>query len=316
MKICLIGPGLKPIPSNGWGAIEIIVWDYYQVLNKLGHKVDIINTKDLNNVVNKCNKNNYDIVHIMYDNYISIVNRLICKNIYYTSHYAYITHPKFKEKYSSYFNNIFKKVISVQHKIRLKVISKEIRDVYIKYGCSSDRIDIIHNFAREDLFTYKNVSDKKRSVYVAKIENRKKQYLYQKIPNIDFVGNYYDSNFDKTNSNYLNEWSREKMYNQMTDYSNLVLLSDGEGDPLVVKEGLMAGLGIVVSESASANLDRDLPFIDIIPDNKLTDISYVESVISKNREVSIKMRDSIRRYALEKFSSISIITKYIEMSGF
>ena len=33
MKIILIGPGGTTIPPNGWGAVESIVWDYYQELN-------------------------------------------------------------------------------------------------------------------------------------------------------------------------------------------------------------------------------------------------------------------------------------------
>ena len=48
MKIVLIGPGCMPIPSPGWGAVERIVWDYYQVLSSniedMGHEVHIINT--------------------------------------------------------------------------------------------------------------------------------------------------------------------------------------------------------------------------------------------------------------------------------
>ena len=55
------------------------------------------------------------------------------------------------------------------------------------------------------------------------------------------------------------------LYKGLTHYGNLVLLSDGEADPLVVKEGLMAELGVVISECASSNLDKDLDFITIIP---------------------------------------------------
>jgi hypothetical protein len=316
MKISLIGPGIKPIPSTGWGAIEIIVWDYYQKLTKLGHQVDIINTQNLNNVVDKCNKNNYDIVHIMYDDYISIANRLNCKNIYYTSHFAYITHPNFPTLYSNYFNNIFKKVISLQHKVQVKSISSEIRDVYIKHGSNPHTIDVIRNCSREDLFNYtKNPTNKNKSVYVGKIEKRKRQYLYQNIPNMDFVGNFYNSSFNQKNDNYLGEWSREELYNGLTNYSNLVLLSNGEGDPLVVKEGLLSGLGVVVSECASANLDTSLLFIDVIPNNKITDIPYVESIITKNRLVSMEMREDIRSYALNNFSSDVVINSYIQSTG-
>ena len=43
MKIGLIGPGIMPIPPPGWGAVEVLIWDYYNSLTKLGHNVVIIN---------------------------------------------------------------------------------------------------------------------------------------------------------------------------------------------------------------------------------------------------------------------------------
>ena len=31
MKIIQVNLGLLPIPPNGWGAVEKIIWDYYQL---------------------------------------------------------------------------------------------------------------------------------------------------------------------------------------------------------------------------------------------------------------------------------------------
>ena len=47
MKICLVGPGYKPIPPVGWGAVESVIWDYYVNLKKMNLDVDIINNKNL-----------------------------------------------------------------------------------------------------------------------------------------------------------------------------------------------------------------------------------------------------------------------------
>jgi glycosyltransferase involved in cell wall biosynthesis len=150
------------------------------------------------------------------------------------------------------------------------------------------------------------------SIYVAKIEIRKAQYKYQTISSIDFVGNYHDSDFDITRSNYLGEWDKETLYKNLTEYGNLVLLSQGEADPLVVKEGLVAGLGVVLSESATANLDLSKPFITVIPNEKLENIQYVFQKIIENRLISIKMREEIRDYGLKYFSWNKIIDKYIQ----
>jgi glycosyltransferase involved in cell wall biosynthesis len=92
-----------------------------------------------------------------------------------------------------------------------------------------------------------------------------------------------------------------------------VLLSDGEADPLVTKEALMAGLGLVISEYSTANLDTSLPYIDVIPESKVEDINYVKSVIEKNREVSIKMRNEIREYAVNNLDWGIITENYVKL---
>ena len=45
MKIIIVGPGIMEIPPKGWGAVEILIWDQYSALKKIGHSVFIVNTK-------------------------------------------------------------------------------------------------------------------------------------------------------------------------------------------------------------------------------------------------------------------------------
>ena len=249
----------------------------------------------------------------MYDDHIIIAPYLKCTRILYTSHYAYITHPHFSSQYSYYYNNFFKKVIGYQNRVTLNVISNEIKDVYRAYGFNK-KINVICNGAREDLFDFTmNPTLANKSVYVAKIEKRKGQYKYQSLQGIDFVGNYQDSDFDTNRPNYLGEWDKQTLYKNLTNYGNLVLLSEGEADPLVVKEGLIAGLGVVVSECASANLDLSKPFITVIPNDKLSDLQFVYRKIVENRLTSIQMRQEIHQYAMDNFAWGKIIEKYIEM---
>lgn len=312
MKLILIAPGMKPVPPVGWGAIESLIWDYYENLKKQDIDVYIINDKLPINIVKICNSIKPDIIHIMYDDYIKIVPFLKCKKILYTSHFAYITSPKFGEiEYDYYYPKIFKKVIEYKGKIEINSISPMISDVYRKHGFTG-KINDICNGAREDLFRYTLEPNKSnKSVYVAKIEQRKSQYKYQCIPDIDFVGNYFDSSFNITEPNYLGEWNKHTLYENLTEYGNMVLLSNGEADPLVVKEGLIAGLGVVVSECCIANLDLSKEYITVIPNDKLEDIEYITQKIIENREHSISRRNEIREYAMEKFAWSSIIQKYI-----
>jgi hypothetical protein len=315
MKVCLIGPGYKPIPPIGWGAVESVVWDYYVNLKHNNISVNIINNKNLQEVINDINSSNYDIVHIMYDDHIIIVPfiQIECK-ILYTSHFAYITHPNFQHRFNHYFVNIFSQVIANKDKIFICAISEQIKQTYIKYGFPDNKIYITHNGARNDAFDFNESPQKyNRSIYLAKIEERKKQYIYQSIEDIDFVGNYHNSSFDCNKPNYLGEWNKDTLYKSLSSYGNLVLLSDGEADPLVVKEALICGLGVVVSECSAANIDECKDFIDIIPNNKLNDLTYVENIIRKNRIISVENRNTIREYGLSKFSWDNLIVRYTQI---
>lgn len=313
MKIVLIAPGYKSLPPNGWGAVESIVWDYYENLIKRGYDIFIVNTTNQNNIITECNNYTPTIVHIMFDDYIGVSPYLKCKKVYYTSHYAYLTQPNFETNQQWYFNNIFKKVIQCKNYITINAISDEIKNIYIKHGFPGDKINVICNGSREDLFRFSENPEKSdKSIYIAKIERRKSQYKYQHIPNIDFVGNFHDSTFNTSNKNYLGEWDKPILYNNLTDYANLILLSEGEADPLVIKEALIAGLGVVISECSSANLDVSKPFITVIPNEKINDIEYISNKIKENRETSIQHRNEIRKYAIDTFAWNKIIDKYLQ----
>lgn len=317
MKIVLIGPGCMPIPSPGWGAVERIVWDYYQVLSSRergGHEVHIINTPHHGDIISQCNALEPDVAHIMYDDHIHVVSGLRAPKILYTSHFAYLTSPQLETAHSGYFHGIFQGVIRQRYNTRLWIntISEDIAALYARYGFPRERIRVMRNGARDDLFRFtKEPIHGDRSIYLGKVEMRKGQWKYQSIPGIDFVGNYHDSPFNRVSSAYKGEWSKERLYQEMTEYGNLVLLSSGEADPLVVKEALVAGLGVVVSECASANLDITKPWITVIPNDKLDDLEYVVARIAENKDAALSSREDIRKYGLSKFGWTGILAEYI-----
>ena len=74
MRISIIGPGIMPIPPTGWGAVEILIWDYYQELTKLGHEVQIVNTQNAQEIVNQVNSFNPDFVHLQYDDLYQVMD--------------------------------------------------------------------------------------------------------------------------------------------------------------------------------------------------------------------------------------------------
>jgi glycosyltransferase involved in cell wall biosynthesis len=83
--------------------------------------------------------------------------------------------------------------------------------------------------------------------------------------------------------------------------------------PLAVKEALVCGLGVVVSESVAYELDRDKKFISIIPEDKVTNLEYVIDAIKENMQISRLMRNEIREYGTKKFDVERILmNEYVE----
>jgi len=307
MKMSIIGPGIMPIPPTGWGAVEILIWDYYQELIKLGHDVQIINTQNLQQIADEVNSFDPDFVHLQYDDLYPVLDMISCPNKAATSHFGYLEAPP--NLFGGY-ERIFRGFIDGNFKIFC--LSEGIRNVYIKGGADPSRMYVTPNGARSDLFKYYDTTEfQDKSIYLAKITDRKKQYLYQNIDFIHFAGNKDDSRFDYGRSNYLGEWSKDTLYQNLSRYSNLVLLSDGEAHPLVCCEALICGLGLVVSEYAIGNLDTSLPFIEVIPSDKLNDLDYIGEKIRKNQKISNMMRKEIRSYGLDNFDWGKLVKKYV-----
>ena len=295
MKICIVGPGIMEIPPKGWGAVEILIHDYHCTLEKLGHQVIIVNTPHKGEIVNQVNTSKPDFVHLQYDNHIDVANYIQCSNIAMTSHFGYLEQPN---RWGGY-HNIFTRTINTPQ-VHIFCLSPGISAIYNRMGIPENRLHITPNGVREDLFKFEEASRfPDKSIYLAKIDYRKRQHLYQNIPNLYFAGRSIDSRFDTNKPCYLGEWDKDYLYENLTNYANLVLLSDGEAHPLVCMEAMAAGLGLVLSKVSTANLDLNLPFIDVIPDDRMDDIPYIQYIIEENRSKSITMRKQIREYVVE-----------------
>jgi glycosyltransferase involved in cell wall biosynthesis len=252
-----------------------------------------------------------DVVHIQYEDYADIVPHISssCKMVAITSHFAYLEQKDRCAGYQSVFSSI---ISSTAQNLYHFVLSEGISKVYQQHGIHPSHIRVMPNGARSDQFRYTDTPlYPNRSIVVGKMEMRKGQYRLQHNTNVWFAGNRYDNSFDYSNQRWLGEWSKDTLYDNLTDYGNLVLLSDGEADPLVVKEALTAGLGVVVSQWAAANLDTSLPFVMVIPVDKLDDRLYVDECIQKNRDISNTMRSTIREYSTH-FSWSTRVKHYID----
>lgn len=93
------------------GAVESIIWDYYEELTKQGQEVVIVNLSTIDEIIQECNVDPNSIVYIMYDDHITIVPYLLSKKILYTSHLALLPDPSFTIVAYPYYETIFKKSI-------------------------------------------------------------------------------------------------------------------------------------------------------------------------------------------------------------
>ena len=303
MKIVIVGPGIMPIPPTGWGAVEILIWDSKVALDKLGHDVKIVNTQSPMEIIKEINKFRPDFVHIQYDDFIEIYP-YIQYPCAITSHFGYLEQP---DKWDYYRDRI---VVPFERiKPNVFCLSYGIKEIYQKViQIPQHKLFVTPNGVNIDEFYYTDKpSHGDRSIYLAKIDYRKRQHLFQSISSLWFAGNIADPNF-RNDVNYLGEWSKKNLYQNLTNYGNLVLLSDGEAHPLVCMEAFAAGLGVVISQWAAANLDISKEFITVIPEEKINDIKYVEKRMIDNRNYSITHRQEIREYA-KQFDWVSVIEK-------
>ena len=315
MKISLIGPGIMPIPPNGWGAVESLIWDYALELDELGHTGTIINTPNQDEIIEYLLEDNFDFAHLHYDVFYPLLDRIAeetkIPKLALSSHYPYIeqSHMHVRDGYDKIFDFIIN-----NEKYYIFCISRKDYNTFKNAGADESKLLVCENGANHKRFAFNSEALKPdKSLYLGQINPRKKQWIYQSIESIDFVGKIMGTTLFDPSINYLGEWSDDYKKEHFTDYANLVLLSDGEnGTPLVVKEAIVNGLGVVISNYAAHDLPDNLPFVTVIPDEKLNDVNYVREKIEENREVSTGMREEIRQYGIDNFSWESLVKLYVE----
>jgi hypothetical protein len=342
MKITLVGPGLMPIPPKGWGAVEILIADQAEMLEAAGHQVTIVNQRNRAQALAEVAASQPDLVHIHYDEYIGWAEEMPCPRVVATSHYAYL------EVFAQWWF-LFRRppLVAVMRMLRrllparvmhalgcpqpllaalsyepffraflrsrcaLICLSPGMAEVYRLFGFRG-LISVCPNGARDDRIHYSpSPLYPELSICVGKIEPRKRQAQLASIHDLRFVGPIVDPRFPADHPGYLGPWSREQLFEQLTQYANLVLLSDGEAHPLVCCEALIAGLGLVVSEPAAANLERSLPFVTVIPNGALQDRDHVALAIRRNRQQCQQVgRAAIRAYGLRAFALSTWVQRY------
>lgn len=310
MKMAFVAGGYIPTPPVS-SSILTLLQEYKYHSEKNGHQVDFFNHHDVQHIVSEINSGNYDFIHLHAGGFIREFNQKLQQKFCFTSHAGHLFQlnqwdDTFKQEFQSYLN--------APGIIALSPASKKL---FLEAGYAGYISTQVNGIDTTKVNRQQQGNGK--AICLGWIQPRKQQRLLAATVDgnlaIDFVGPLDDPDFvEGATTKYLGVWSLGDVYQRLTEYSCLVLISNGEVAPLVVLEAMAAGLCIVVSESASANLHvKD--FIKVLPDNILTDPTpenkqIVCESIAKLIEYNQSSRQEIAAYAKENFDFSHTIKNY------
>lgn len=317
LKIALLGHGTNDIPPKGWGAVESLIWTYYQELTALGHYVSIVNTMNNDVLVGYLNAHPWDIIHIHDDALINLVPDLHHKGlIILTSHYPAIHDRSVWDDKLTGYNFETMVIRPLLHYIQQTNYSKRIvvgalcqkdRDAFLAMGVPENQIFLMVNGASAKEMECDDRATNGLTICLAQISERKRQTALFGIPSVVFYG---PSPNPVNDSAYKGEMSGPVRNKTLTDYENMVLLSTAEASPLAIKEGLMAGLGLVLSEAVASEIEAK-PWITVIPESEIWNKAYVEAAILKNRAITKGIKQEIRKDAMRQWDWPVLVQKYV-----
>lgn len=302
MRIVHIGHGRLPIPPTHWGAVEAIIEDYCFWSEKFGHEMRVINERRPEDALLKSLAFQPDVVHIHDETKLPIFAAAPSAEdpiLVVTTH-----DPTFFDKPNPFIPRF------VRGNFLIGCLSDEQRREFAARGAASDRLLMVPNGARADLIRFNpQPAYPDRMICLGMIGQRKRQNLLFPMDFVDCVGpvSAYDP-VEIPPDIAFPSWSKQQVYDNLTDYSALVLISKSEADPLVVKEALMAGLTVFVSEAAAANLDRSQPFVHVLDE---ATINTPFALALRLRTEPIHDRQKVRSYAEQHFDWPILAKQYL-----
>ncbi len=301
IKILLISSGAGEWPNNGWGAVENLVADFEWALKGEGVQVEVYHSQEFGQrLEDKVSQFRPDLIHCEYDDHIihlvPCLQKYPTMKILLTSHYAYLSQPYMlvQDGYMSRF--LFACDLAKKSNLTLAVLSPEIAKTCQELaGVPNEKLWVFPNGTRTDKIQCRPPIYESTAICVGKIEQRKRQSTLQACKQIDFVGPISDNEF-RIDDHYRGKWTRSELYEKLTDYPCLVLMSEAEAHPLVIGEALAAGCSILCNEVSAANLPRDKPWIRVIPNGSFT-LEELNRHVKDMCEMGKQYRDEIRSWA-------------------
>jgi hypothetical protein len=299
-KLLIVAPGNMPIPTDGWGAVEMIVSETLALYAAAEFDVWVLNSRN-----RKKWREAKGIIFPVILSHSDIDNPKIRLNwpkakIVGVSHYGLGAYP---EKWDKGFQKI---LIGMKNCDVVVCLSKSVATTFARY-IPQERILISPNGSAFESHC-KLSAEFNRMICLGKIERRKKQFeLWESLKSSDlkitFAGPIVDERvlreIEKDSSlanTFIGPVSRENLITELGKYTSLILISDGEADALVLYEAQLAGLPILVTERSLGSQNPELDWIRVISESPKAE----EIKLALNAVISIPM--NITNYALENYN--------------
>lgn len=300
MRIAQVNLGLLPIPPNGWGAVEKIIWQYKLELERLGHMVDIP-------YINEIEKGMYDIVHVHVWNHALELYRKGIPYIYTChDHHVYLEGKHTKLYQDNLFAMRFAELAIVPARFLIEYFENV--PVYLEHGVSINEYKknngkhknkilcvgnngVISNatFDRKG-FRYAIEASKKLNIPVTVIgPTKNNKYFFEKYPNL--LKSNVDVKYDLTDDELINEY---------TNHSILVHATSIEAGhpPLTILEAAASGLPVITTDCSgdlhTTTVERDV-------DDVVEKINHVISNYDSERKKTLQ--------SVKKFDWKHIVSK-------
>jgi len=257
MRIINVTPGLLPIPPNGWGAVEKIIWEYHQNFLKLGHESEIL-------YLDQVKSDRCAVVHIHVAN-LAIEAHKRGIPYYFTchDHHAYLYGKDsncFKENYNAIKNSIIsfvpaKYLVNYFDLPNLKYLSHGVNtDFFIPTSRVVDEYKLL--CVANNGFIHDPSEDRKGFGFA--IEAAKKLNLPITIAGPENNKKFferYNFNYDKLNIIYnLSETDLLRLYQSHDIFLHPSILEAGHPN-LTLLEAISCGLPIVGTFEDGNNLE-------------------------------------------------------------
>jgi len=231
MRILLIGPAMGlPIPPDGWGGIEKVIWKTSQELICRGHVVDIFNTRDFNELHRILTGIKYDVVHVHLEWPVDFLIHIGIPYVF-TSHLG-----TWKDAWHT-IDGSFRKC-----------------KMAMPFYAMSDKVENknkwpIQNGADNKLF-HPAVKIQGSCLAVGRYEARKKFDEIAATANGDLtiIGPGHEGVVYPPNVKTIGNLPEEKIAEIMGESETFYHLAEHEADCLVVKEAAMSGCKLVLSD--------------------------------------------------------------------